>query len=97
MKEVDYESIDESETTELQDVPIQVVIEQEIEEKCVEEVVNDIPLQEMYKADAKIHTDVKLEMPIIKPYEVVKLQDITIRIVNEQEMCSAEVKIHTDE
>ena len=39
--EIDYQSIDKSETTELQDVPIQVAIEQGIEE-CIEEVVSDV-------------------------------------------------------
>ena len=71
--EIDYQSIDRSETTELQDVPIQVAIEQEIEE-CIEEVVGDMTLPEMYSSDVKIHTDVKLEMPMIKSCETVDLQ-----------------------
>ena len=37
--DVDYQSIDKSETTELQDVPIEVANEQEIEECMQEEVV----------------------------------------------------------
>ena len=42
--EIDYQSIDKSEKPELQDVPIQVAIEQEIEE-CIEEVVSDMTYQ----------------------------------------------------
>ena len=49
-EEIDYPSIDKSETTEIQDVPIQVAIEQEIEE-CIEEVVSDVTLPEVYRVD----------------------------------------------
>ena len=60
--EIDYQSIDKSETTELQDVPIQVAIEQEIEE-CTEEVVSDMTLPVVYRVDTEIHTVVKLKCP----------------------------------
>ena len=66
--EVDYHSIDKGETAELQDVPIEVTNEQEIEE-CIEEVVSDMTLPEGYRVEMKIHTDVKLEIPIIKSEE----------------------------
>ena len=101
--EIDYQIIDKSETTELQDVPIQVAIEQEIEE-CIEEVVSDMTLSEMYSTDVKINTDMKLEVPTIKSCETVDLQyeqeteeciasetvelsDIPVRIAYEQEEC----------
>ena len=72
-EEIDYQSIDKSETTELQDVPIQVAIEQEIEE-CIEEVVSDVILPEVYRVDEKIHTDTKFEIPIIKSSEQCVMQ-----------------------
>ena len=63
--EVDYQSIDKSETSELHDVPIQVAIEQEIEE-CIKEVVSDMTLPEVFRVDTEIHTDVQSETPMIK-------------------------------
>ena len=57
----------------LQNVPIEVhkehvTNEQEIEE-CIEEVVNDMTLPEVYRVDTEIHTDIQLETPIIKSDE----------------------------
>ena len=66
--EIDYQSIHTSETVTLHDVPIQVAIEQEIEE-CIEEVVSDMTLPEVYRIDTEIHTDVQLETPMIKSEE----------------------------
>ena len=72
-EDIGYQSIDKSETTELQDVPIQVAIEQEIEE-CIKEVVSDVTLPEVYRVDEKIHTCIKLEIPIIKSEEPCVMQ-----------------------
>ena len=38
-------------------------------EECTEEVVNDVTLPEVYRVDEKIHTGVKIEIPIIKSVE----------------------------
>ena len=74
---IDYQSIDKGETTELQDVPIQVAIEQEIEE-CIEKVVSEMTLPEMFSTDVKIHTDeLKLEMPKINAVEICKMPSET--------------------
>ena len=54
------------ETEKLQDIPIGVANEQELEECMQEEVVSDMTLPEIYRVDKKIHTDVQLEIPIIK-------------------------------
>ena len=75
--DIDYQSIDKSKTTELQDVPIQVANVQEIEE-CVEEVVSDMTLPEMCSADEKIHTDeLKLEMSKINAVEICEMPNET--------------------
>ena len=65
LEEIDFQGIDKSETTELQDVPIKVANEQELEE-CMQEVVSDTTLPEICRVDEKIHKDVQLEIPIIK-------------------------------
>ena len=52
----------------MQDVPIEVANEQEIEE-CIVEVVSDMTLPEVYRVDTEIHTGVQLETPIIKSEE----------------------------
>ena len=67
-EEIDFQDIDECKIVELQDVPIEVANEQKLEE-CIEEVVSDITLLGVYRVDEKIHTDVKLETPIIKAEE----------------------------
>ena len=56
--EVDLQSIDKCEMIELQDVPIEVTNEQEIE-ACikVEEVVSDMALPDVHRVDTEIHTD----------------------------------------
>ena len=50
----------------MQDIPIEVANEQELEECMQEEVVSDMTLPEIYRVDEKIHTDVQLEIPIIR-------------------------------
>ena len=92
--EIDYQSIDKSETTELQDVPIQVAIEQEIEE-CIEEVVSDVTLPEVYRVDEKIHTDAKLETPIIKAEERCIVQDEPKLVQDKTLICDTPTTIQT--
>ena len=65
-EEIDSKGIDECKTEKLQDIPIEVSNEQELEECMQEEVVSDMTLPEIYRVDEKIHTDVLLEIPIIK-------------------------------
>ena len=65
--EVDFQSIDNCETVKLQDVPIEVANEQEIEE-CIEEVVSDMTLPEVYRVDTE-KTHRQLETPMIKSEE----------------------------
>ena len=48
---------------------------QELEECMQEEVVSDITLPEIYRVDERIHTDVQLEIPIIKSEEGHIVQD----------------------
>ena len=50
----------------LQDVPIEVTNDQEIEECIQEEVVSDMPLPDIYRVDTEIHTEIQLETPMIK-------------------------------
>ena len=88
--EVDFQSIDKSETIELQDVPIQVVIEQEIAECIQEAVVSNVTLPEAYRVDEKIHTDIKLEISIIKSEEPCVMQSklkLEIPIMKAEERC----------
>ena len=54
---------------------IEVVNEQELEECMQEEVVSDMTLPEMYRVDERMHTDVQLEIPIIKSGEGHIVQD----------------------
>ena len=68
-EETDFQGIDECKIVELQDVPIEIANEQELKECMQEEVVSDITLPEVYRVDEKIHTDIKLETPIIKAEE----------------------------
>ena len=72
--EVDFQSIDKCEMVKLQDVPIEVANEQEIEECIKEEVVSDMTLPEVYRVDMEIHTDLQLETPIIKSEEKCVIQ-----------------------
>ena len=65
-EEIDFQGIDEYKIVKLQDVPIKVVNEQEIEECIQEEIVSDMILPEICGVDEKIHTDVQLDIPIIK-------------------------------
>ena len=68
--EVDLQSIDKYEILELKDVLIEVTNEQEIEACIQEEVVSDMALPEVYRADTEIHTDIQLETPMIKSEEI---------------------------
>ena len=65
-EEIDSQGIDECKTEKLQDIPIEVANEQELEECMQEETVSDMTLPEIYRVDEKIHTDVQLEIPVIK-------------------------------
>ena len=68
LEKIDSQGIDECKIVKVQDVPIKVVNEQNLEE-CMqeEEEVSDMTLPEIYRV--KIHTDVQLEIPIIKSEE----------------------------
>ena len=48
-EEIDYQGIDECKTEKLQDKPIGVANEQELEECMQEEVVSDMTLPEIYE------------------------------------------------
>ena len=74
-EEIDFQGIDECKIVELQDVSIEVANERELEECMQEEVVSGITLPEVYRVDDKIHTYVKLEIPIIKSEEKCIVQD----------------------
>ena len=65
----DFQSIDKCVMVKSQDVPIEVANEQEIEACMQEEVVSDMILPDVYRVDTEIHTDVQLEIPIIKSEE----------------------------
>ena len=65
-EEIDSQGIDECKTEKLQDVPIKVVNEEELEECMQEEVVSDMTLPEIYGVHERICTDLQLEIPIIK-------------------------------
>ena len=65
-EEIDSQGIDECKTEKLQDIPIEVGNEQELEECMQEEVVSDMTLPEIYRVNERIHTDVQLEIHIIK-------------------------------
>ena len=73
-EEIDFQGIDECKIVELQDVPIEVANEQEIEE-CTVEVVSYMTLPEVYRVDTEIHTGVQLETPIIKSEERCVMQN----------------------
>ena len=68
-EEIDSQGIDECKTEKLQDIPIEVANKQELEECMQEEVVSDMPLPEIHRVDERIHTDVQIEIPIIKSEE----------------------------
>ena len=65
-EEIDSQGIDECKIVKLQEVPMEVANEQELEECMLEEVVSDMTLPEIYRVDEKIHTDVQVEILIIK-------------------------------
>ena len=75
LEKIDFQGTDKSETTELQDIPIEVVKGQELEECMQEEVVSDMTLPEIYRVDERTHTDVQLEIPIIKSEDGHIVQD----------------------
>ena len=74
-EEIDSQGIGECKTEKLQDIPIEVAKEQELEECMQEEVVRNMTLPEIYRVDERIHTDVQLEIPIIKLEEGHIVQD----------------------
>ena len=74
-EEIDSQGIDECKTEMLQDIPIEVANNQELEECIQEKVVSDMTLPEIYRVDERIHTDVQLEKPIIKSEEGHIVQD----------------------
>ena len=92
-EEIDYQIIDKSETTKLQDVPIQVAIEHKIEE-CIEEVASDVTLPEVYRVDEKIHTDIKLETPTIKAERCI-VQDEPKLVQDRTLICDTPTTIQT--
>ena len=65
-EEIDSQGIDNCKSEKLQDIPIEVANKQELEESMQEEVVSDMTLPEIYRVDERIHTDVQLEIHIIK-------------------------------
>ena len=73
LEEIDSQGIDECKIVKLEEVPIKVINDQELEECMQEEVVTDMTLSEIYRV--KIHTDVQLEIPIIKSEERHIVQD----------------------
>ena len=74
-EETDSQGIDECKTETLQDISIEVANKQELEECMQEEVVSDMTLPEIYRVDERVHTDVQLEIPIIKSEEGHIVQD----------------------
>ena len=74
-EEIESQGIDECKTEKLQDIPSEVANKQELEECIQKEVVSDVTLPEIYRVDEKIHTDVQLEIPIIKSEEGHIVQD----------------------
>ena len=70
-EKIDFQVMDECKIVKLQDVPITVVNEQELE-KCMQE---DMTLPEICRVDEKIYTNVQLEIPIIKSEEGHIVQD----------------------
>ena len=63
------QNIDIYDVVEMPDIPTRIAGDQVIEEFMLEEVVSDMTLPEIYRVDEKIHTDVQLEIPIIKSEE----------------------------
>ena len=86
-EEIDSQATDECKTEKLQDMPIEVGNEQEIEE-YIEEVVSDMTIPEKYRVDEKIHTDVQLEIPIIKSEEGHIVQDEPKLVQDRTLMCA---------
>ena len=74
-EEIGSQGIDECKTEKLQDIPIEVANKQELEECIQEQVVSGMTLPEIYRVDERIHTDVQLEIPIIKSEEGHIVQD----------------------
>ena len=95
-EEIDFQGIDECKTVKLQDVPIEVANEQELGECMQEEVVSDITLPEVYKVDEKLHTDVKLEIPIIKSEEKCIVQDEPKLVQDKILICDTSTPLQTN-
>ena len=95
-EEIDSQGIDECKTEKLQDIPIEVVNEQEIEECMQEGVVSDMNLPEIYRVDEKIHTDVQLEIPIIKSEEMCMVQDEPKLVQGKTIICATPNSLQTN-
>ena len=61
-----------------------------------EEVVSDITLSEVYRADEKIHTDVKLETPIIKAEKRCIVQDESKLVQDMTLICDTPTPLQTN-
>ena len=81
---------------ELQNVPIEVANNQELEEHMQEEVVSDITLPEVYRVDEKIHTDIKLETPQIKSEEKCIVQDEPKLVQDMALLCDTPTPLQTN-
>ena len=95
-EEIDSQGIDECKTEKLQDIPIEVANEQELEECMQEEVVSDMTLPEIYRVDEKIHTDVQLEIPIIKSEEGYIVQDEPKLVQDRTLICAIPNQLQTN-
>ena len=95
-EEIDFQGIDECKIVDLQDVSIEVANEQELEECMQEEVVSDITLPEVYRVDEKLHTNVKLETPIIKAEERCIVQDESKLVQDMTLICDTPTPLKTN-
>ena len=95
-EEIDSQGIDECKTEKLQDIPIEIANKQELEECIQEEVVSDMTLPEIYRVDERIHTDVQLEIPIIKSEEGHIVQDEPRLVQDRTLICDAPNPLQTN-
>ena len=90
LEEIDFQGIDKCKIVELQ-----VADEKELEECMQEEAVSDIILPEVYRVDAKKHTDVKLEIPIIKAEEKCIVRDESKLVHDRTLVCETNTQAHS--
>ena len=95
-EEIDSRGIDECKTEKMQDIPIAVANKQELEECMLEEVVSDMTLPEIYRVDERIHTDVQLEIPIIKLEEGHIVQDEPKLVQDRSLICDTPKPLQTN-